>query len=211
MIDLYTWSTPNGRKVSILLEELGIEYTVYPIDIGKGDQFSKKFQKIFPDYKIPVIYDNQDQRFIRESGAILLYLSNKFGQFTGTADYHWDVMQWLMWQMSAIGPILGQAHHFLYYNKGRSAYAEDRFKNEAKKLYGILDNRLKNFEYISGPGKGEYSIADISLWPWISRFQRHQINLDEYPNVYQWYRKISERPAVIKGYDIPLFGNKIPT
>ena len=211
MIDLYTWSTPNGRKVSILLEELGVEYTVYPIDIGKGDQFSKKFQQISPDYKIPVIYDHKDQRYIRESGAILLYLSDKFGQFTATADYHWDVMQWLMWQMSAIGPILGQAHHFLYYNQGRSPYAEDRFKNEAKKLYGVLNTRLKNFEYISGPGKGEYSIADIALWPWISRFQRHQINLDEYPLVYQWYKKISKRPAVKKGYDIPLSGNKIPT
>ena len=211
MIDLYTWSTPNGRKVSILLEELGVEYTIYPIDIGKGGQFSAEFQKVSIDHKIPVIYDHENQRFIRESGAILLYLSNKFGQFTGTADYHWDVMQWLMWQMSAVGPIFGQAHHFLYYNPGRSTYSEERFKNEVKKIYGILDNRLKDLEYISGPGKGEYSIADIALWPWISRFQRHGIDLNDYPRVYRWYKEIYQRPAVQKGYQIPHFETEIPT
>ncbi len=211
LIDLYTWSTPNGRKVSILLEELRIKYTVFPINIGKGDQFSAEFQKVSIDHKIPVIYDHENQRSIRESGAILIYLAEKFGKFLRADEYRWDTLQWLMWQMSAVGPMFGQAHHFLYYNPGRSTYSEERFKNEVKRLYSLLNKRLENFDYVSGPGKGEYFIADMALWPWVSRYQRQGIALNDYPGVYRWYKKIYHRPAVQKGYNIPHFEAEIPT
>ncbi len=211
MIDLYTWPTPNGRKVSILLEELRIKYTVFPINIGKGDQLSDEFRKISFNHKIPVIYDHENQRSITESGTILIYLAEKFGNFLRTDEYRWGTLQWLMWQMSSIGPIFGQAHHFLYYNPGRSTYSEERFKNEVKKLYNLLNQRLENFDYVSGPEKGEYSIADIALWPWISRFQRHGIDLNDYPGVYRWYKTIYARPAVQKGYNVPHFEAEIPT
>ena len=211
MIDLYTWSTPNGRKVSILLEELGIKYTVFPIDIGKGDQFSAEFGKVTIDNKIPVIYDHENKRTIRESGAILIYLAEKFGKFLRTDEYRWDTLQWLMWQMGAVGPMFGQAHHFLYYNPGLSAYSEERYQNEVKRLYRLLNKKLENFDYVSGPGKGEYSIADIAIWPWVSRYQRQGITLKDYPEVYRWYKDIYKRPAVQKGYNVPNFESEIPT
>ena len=210
MIDLYTWPTPNGRKVSILLEELEVEYKVIPIDINKGKQFTYEFEKITPCKKIPVIYDYGNDMTVRESGLILIYLAEKFGKFLRADKYKWETLQWLMWQMSSVGPTFGQAHHFLFYKPGQSAYSENRFKEEIKKLYEILDKKLETFEYCSGPGSGEYSIADISLWPWISRFERHQIDLKKYSNVYNWYKRIAERPAVQKGYDVPHFEMDIP-
>jgi len=204
MIDLYTWSTPNGRKVSIALEELGVEYTVHPIDIGKNQQFDPSFLAISPNNKIPAIVDRDTGRAMMESGAILLYLADKYGALMG-AD-RWVTLQWLMLQMGGVGPMLGQAHHFLRFNPGKAPYAEERFKTEAARLYGVLDARLRDHEYFAGA----YSIADIATWPWISRFEWQQIDLADYPNVARWYVALAKRPAVRRGYDVPAKVGDIP-
>jgi GSH-dependent disulfide-bond oxidoreductase len=204
VIDLYTWSTPNGRKVSIALEELGVQYTVHPIDIGKNQQFDPSFLAISPNNKIPAIVDRDTGRAMMESGAILLYLADKHGKLMG-AD-RWETLQWLMWQMGGIGPMLGQAHHFLRFNAGKAPYAEERFKAEAARLYGVLDVRLGDHQFLAG----DYSIADIATWPWISRYEWQQIDLTEYPNVTRWYLAIADRPAVQRGYDVPAKTNDIP-
>ena len=207
MIDLYSWVTPNGRKVSILLEELGLPYEVHPIDIGKNDQFTPEFLAISPNNKIPAIVDRDSGLALMESGAILLYLADKTGRFVpreGEARYR--VIEWLMWQMGGIGPFLGQAHHFLHYNKGKAPYAEERFAKEARRLYGVLDRRLQDRRYVVD----DYSIADVAIWPWISRFEWQEIDLKEFPNVKRWYVDIAARPAVQKGYDVPKFTNDIP-
>ena len=210
MFDLYTWSTPNGRKISILFEELEVSYNAIPVNIDKGDQFSEKFKSISIDHKIPIIFDHEDKVYIRESGTILIYLAEKYRRFM-PSDKHWfETLQWLMWQMSALGPICGQAHHFLFYNPGKSEYSENRFKKATHKLYQTLNNRLEKFQYVSGAKNGEYTIADIAIWPWIARHRRHQVSLKDYPGVLRWYKEIYDRPAVQKGYHIPHFEEEIP-
>ena len=206
IIDLHTWTTPNGRKVSILLEELGIDYTAHAIDIGKDEQFAPDFLAISPNNKIPAIFDTQTGTSLMESGAILLYLAKKYGRFLGTGDNYWPMMEWLMWQMGGLGPMLGQVHHFVKYNKGVSDYAETRFSTEAKRLYGVLEKRLDGRDYVAN----EYTIADMAIWPWVSRFEWQEIDLTQYPNVLRWYLDIAARPAVQRGYHIPKYVSDIP-
>lgn len=206
MIDLYSSATPNGRKISIMLEELGVQYNAIHIDLEKKEQFSDFFSKISPSNKIPVIVDNDKGNTVFESGAILLYLAEKYDKFLNK-NYYWEIVQWLFFQMSYVGPMLGQAHQYLFYNPGKSKFAEEKSKGYTKHVYQILDERLSSREYIVD----EYSIADISIWPWIARFERHQINLNEYPNVLRWYLEISNRTAVIKGYNAVGDYYEIPT
>ena len=207
MIDLYTWTTPNGRKVSILLEELGIDYTAHPIDISKDEQFEPAFLSISPNNRIPAIVDNDNGLSLMESGAIMMYLAEKYGQFLSTdPTLKWKTTEWLMWQMGGLGPMAGQAHHFLKYNVGKAPYAEDRYRNEAKRLYGVLDKQLADKAFIAN----DYSIADMAVWPWVSRFEWQEINLSDFPNVSRWYKEIASRDAVQKGYHVPKFVNDIP-
>ena len=205
MINLYTWPTPNGRKISILLEELQVPYKVIPINIEKDEQFSKEFSLISPNNKIPVITDLETKTNIFESGAIMLYLANKYRKYLSDKSY-WPIMEWFMFQLTQVGPYLGQAHQFLYYHSGKSKFAEDRYINYVKRVYRTLDSRLENSEYLGI----EYSIADIATWPWVARFERHRVDLKNYPNVLRWYKLISKRPAVIKGYNVVGKFEKIP-
>ena len=207
MIDLYTWTTPNGRKVSILLEELGIPYEAHAVDIGKDQQFSPEFLTISPNNKIPAIVDRDTGLSLMESGAIMIYLADKTGRFLpkeGAGRY--KVLEWLMWQMGGVGPMLGQAHHFLHYNKGKAPYAEERFGKEAKRLYGVLDRQLADAEFVAG----DYSIADMAIWPWTSRFEWQEVDMGAFANVKRWYTAIAARPAVQKGYQVPKFTAEIP-
>ena len=197
MIDLYSSSTPNGRKISIMLEELDIKYNPILISLDKKEQFSPEFSKISPTNKIPVIVDKDSGQIIFESGAILLYLAKKYNKFLNEKDY-WNVVQWLFFQMAYVGPMLGQAHQYLFYHKGKSKFAEEKSKGYTNNVYEILNTQLSKYNYLCN----EYSIADIAVWPWIARFKRHQINLKKYPNILRWYLNISKRPAVIKGYNI---------
>ena len=197
MIDLYSSATPNGRKISIMLEELGVEYNPIFINLEKKEQFSEDFSRISPSNKIPVIVDKNNNQTIFESGAILLYLAKKYNKFLNEQNY-WETIQWVFFQMAYVGPMLGQAHQYLFYNPGKSKFAEEKTKGYAKHIYDILDKRLSEQEYFSS----EYSIADIAIWPWIARFERHQVDLNNYPNVLRWYLQISKRPAVIKGYNV---------
>ena len=206
MIDLYSSATPNGRKIGIMLEELEVQYNAIHIDLQKKEQFSDFFSKISPSNKIPVIVDNDKGNTVFESGAILLYLAEKYDKFLNK-NYYWEIVQWLFFQMSYVGPMLGQAHQYLFYNPGKSKFAEEKSKGYTKHVYQILDERLSSREYIVD----EYSIADISIWPWIARFERHQINLNEYTNVLRWYLEISNRTAVIKGYNVVGDYYEIPT
>ena len=207
MIDLYTWTTPNGRKVSILLEELGIDYNVHPINIGKDEQHSPAFLKISPNNKIPAIVDHDTGVSLMESGAIMVYLAETFGRFLPEGQAaRAEVMQWLMWQMGGFGPMAGQAHHFLHFNPGKAAYAEDRFGAEVKRLYSVLDKQLEGRDHICG----EYSIADMACWPWVSRYEWQQIDLADYPNVRAWYQRLRAREAVQKGYHVPKVMGEIP-
>jgi len=207
MIDLYTWTTPNGRKVSIALEELELPYTTHAIDISKDEQFAPDFLKISPNNRIPAIVDNDNGLSVFESGAILIYLAEKTGKLMPKeGEGRYRVMEWLMWQMGGVGPMLGQVHHFVKYNKGKSVYAEDRYSKEALRLYGVLDRRLEGRESVAD----EYSIADIAIWPWISRFEWQEINLDKFPNVKRWYTAIASRPAVQRGYKQPKDVGDIP-
>lgn len=210
MIDLYTWTTPNGRKVSILLEELGVPYTVHSIDIGKDDQFAPDFLKISPNNKIPAIVDQETGQTLMESGAIMLYLANKYGRFSASGQEYWRMVEWLMWQMGGLGPMLGQAHHFVKFNKGTSEYAEKRYGGEAKRLYGVLNTRLDGRDYIVGEGRGQYTIADMAIFPWIARFEWQEVDLNAFGNVRDWYLRIAERPAVQKGYQVPKHMGDIP-
>lgn len=208
MIDLYTWSTPNGRKVSIMLEECGLPYTVHPINIGKDEQFAPDFLKISPNNKIPAIVDRDSGRSVFESGAILIYLAEKTGLFFGKgADDRWPVLEWLMWQMGGAGPMLGQAHHFLQFNPGKAPYAEARYAAEAKRLYGVADRRLAENTWLAGDF---LSIADFATWPWFSRYEWQGIDLAEFPNVRRWYLELAARPGVQRGYDVPAMGHTIP-
>ena len=201
-IDLYTWNTPNGRKVSIMLEEVGLPYSVFPIDITKGDQLQPDFLFLSPNNKIPAIVDHDAGIHLMESGAILMYLANKTGKLLSPiSEKYWEQMEWLMLQMGSIGPMLGQTHHFVKFNPGKSPYAEERYSKENARLYQVLENRLKDREFICN----EYSIVDIATWPWISRFDFQQMKLSDYPNLKRWYLNVASRPAVRRGYGVPDF------
>lgn len=208
MIDLYTWTTPNGRKISILLEELGINYNMIPINITKNEQFSDDFLKISPNNKIPAIFDHENKISLMESGVIMIYLAEKYKNFIPTANVErMKCLEWLNFQTGSQGPMLGQAHHFLKFNKGKSEYAETRYHNEAERLYKVINIQLEKNKYIAG---NEYTIADIAIWPWIARFEWHSIDIKKYKYVANWYTNISYRAAVQKGYDIPAIGASIP-
>jgi GST-like protein len=207
MIEFYTWSTPNGQKVSILLEELGLPYRVHPVNIEKGEQHHPDFLAISPNNKIPAIIDTDTGLKLMESGAILLYLAEKTGRlWPQTFPEKWRVVEWLMWQMGGAGPFLGQVHHFVKFNPGKSPYAEERYSREAKRLWSVLDKRLGQVPYVAD----EYSIADIAIWPWISRFAWQTVIVDDYPNVKRWYVAIAERPAVQRAWHVPPRENDIP-
>lgn len=205
MFTLYTWGTPNGHKVSIMLEELGAEYQVRPIDIGRGDQFDPAFLALNPNHKIPVLTDSEGPDgqpvTLIESGAILVYLAGKSGRFL-PADTRgkYEALQWLMFQMGSVGPMLGQAHHFLRYAPRTVPYGIQRYWGEARRIYGVLDTRLANHPYLAGP---EYSIADIATWPWIRRHELHMVRLADFPNVQRWFEDIATRPAVQRGIEVP--------
>jgi GST-like protein len=207
VIDLYTWTTPNGRKASIMLEEVGLPYTTHAVDISKDEQFKPEFLKISPNNRIPAIIDRDSNYHLMESGAILMYLAEKTGKLMPKdLEKRYRVNEWLMWQMGGIGPMLGQVHHFVRYNKGKAPYAEERYLKEAHRLYGVLDRRLADRAFVAD----EYSIADISIWPWISRFEWQTIDLNQYANVKRWYVEIAKRPAVQRGYDVPKKVSDIP-
>ena len=211
MIDLYTWQTPNGRKVSIMLEEIGLDYTVFPINISKDEQFQPHFLEMSPNNRIPAIVDKDNNNFsLFESGAILMYLAEKTGKLINRSntDEYYRTIEWLMWQMGGVGPMFGQVHHFVKYNKGKSEYAEERYSKEARRLYGVMDKRLNKNQYISGK---EYSIADISIWPWTARFDWQEIDLNDFPNVARWYKEMIDRPAVQKGWLVPQNDQVIPS
>jgi GST-like protein len=201
MIDLYSWFTPNGRKVSIMLEETCLEYEVHPIDISKGDQKDLEFLKIGPNNKIPVIVERDSGLSIMESGAILQYLGQKSGKFMPTeGSNYWKMQEWLMFQMASVGPMMGQVHTFVHYQGGENVEASERYVNETKRIYGVMDKQLSKREYFLDWG---YSIVDIAIFPWVGRCDWQTINLNEYPNVRRWYLNIKERPAVIRGWGIP--------
>ena len=207
MIDLYTWTTPNGRKISIMLEETGLPYKAIGVNIGNREQFDPAFLEISPNNKIPAIVDQDEGIRMMESGAILIYLAEKAGKLmpqSGRAK--WEALEWLMMQMGGVGPMLGQTHHFVFYNEGKSPYAEERYLKENARIYGVLDQRLGEKEYLAG----EFSIADIATWPWISRYPRQRMDLHEYPNLLRWYLAIAGRPAVQRGYDVPEKVEDIP-
>lgn len=210
MIDLYTWTTPNGRKVSIMLEELGVPYTAHAIDISKNEQFAPEFLKIAPNNRIPAIVDHETGISMMETGAIMLYLAEKHERFLPDGDEKWSAVEWLMWQMGGVGPMFGQVHHFVKFNRGKSDYAEERYSTEAKRLYGVLNKRLEGRDFIAGTGRGAYSIADMATWPWVSRFEWQEVDLNEFPNVKDWYVRIAERPAVQRGYQIPKYTTEVP-
>jgi GST-like protein len=208
VIDLYTWTTPNGRKISILLEELGMPYTAHPVDIGKDEQYKPDFLKISPNNRIPAIVDRDTGFSLMESGAIMLYLAEKAGKLLPKElEARYRVVEWLMWQMGGPGPMFGQVHHFVKYNPGKAPYAEDRYLKEAHRLYGVLDRRLADHEFVADV----YSIADIAIWPWVSRYEWQTVDLKQYGNVLRWYRAIAGRPAVQKGYHVPKKVQEIPT
>lgn len=204
MIDVYSWATPNGHKVHIMLEELGLDYRAHAIDIGAGDQFTDEFLKISPNNKIPAIVDSDgpDGQPISlfESGAILIYLAGKTGKLLGATDREkYNVLQWVMFQMGGLGPMLGQAHHFRIYAPEKIEYAVNRYSNEAKRLYGVLDKQLSKTAYLAGDA---YTIADIASFPWTRSWKNQGIELSEYPNVQRWFDAISERPAVQRGVTV---------
>ena len=204
MIDLYTWGTPNGRKVSIMLEELGLPYKVHAINILKDDQFKPEFIAINPNSKIPAIVDPDGPGGslpLFESGAILIYLAEKHGRFLPKDPRgRYITMQWLMFQMGGVGPMFGQTHHFLRSAKEDVPYGKQRYHTETKRLYGVMNKRLGEAKYLAG---NDYTIADIATFPWVSRFEWHQVDLNEFPNVKRWFDEIAARPAVKKGMTVP--------
>ena len=203
MIDLYFWTTPNGMKPSILLEELGLAYTVRPVNISKGEQFSRAFTRISPNQKIPAIVDHApadggEQIALFESGAILHYLAEKSGRFLpNSLSRRSEVIQWLFWQMAGLGPTLGQYLHFAVYADQAIPYAQGRFGREKERLYQVLDDRLRDRDFIAG----DYSIADMAAYPWIRRMEREGSQLDSFPNLNQWHETISRRSAVERAYE----------
>jgi len=206
MIDLYTWATPNGRKVSIMLEELGLEYTLHPVDISKDEQYSPVFLAISPNNRIPAIIDQDGPGgkplSLFESGAILIYLAEKTNSPLLPSDpvLKTGTLQWLMWQMGGVGPMFGQAHHFMFQPKQDVPYGKQRYHNETKRLYRVLDQQLETGPYVIGD---VYTIADIAIYPWVARFSRHQVELNDYPHVKAWFDRLSGRPAIQKGMAVP--------
>jgi GST-like protein len=204
MIDLYYWPTPNGWKVSIALEEMELPYQLFPVNIGRGEQFDPEFLRISPNNRIPAIIDRDpdgggEPISVFETGAILLYLGEKTGKFLpGDLRGRVGVTEWLMWQMGGLGPMLGQNHHFRSYASERLQYAIDRYTNEANRLYGVLDRRLEGRRYVCG----EYSIADMACWPWIVPHELQGQTLDDFPNVKRWYDQMKTRPGVQRGFDV---------
>ena len=207
MIELFSSDTPNGKKISILLEEIGCDFKVTAIDLSKDDHFKTDFKKISPFSKIPVIVDHENKTSVFESGAILMYLAEKHNKFYDVKD-RIIINQWLMAQMGLVGPMIGQHHQFHHYNPGKSEFGENRYFKIAKKIYEDLDERLSKSKYLAGE---KYTIADIATWPWIARHEWHDIGLKNYMNLKKWYLEISKRDAVIKGYDFMKKGEKIPT
>lgn len=204
MIEVYSWATPNGHKVHIMLEECGLAYRTIPIDIGAGDQFTPEFLAISPNNKIPAIVDpdGPDGRPISlfESGAILLYLAGKTGKLLPESTRgKYEVLQWLMFQMGSIGPMLGQAHHFRVYAPEKIDYAVDRYTNEARRLYMVMNGRLANSRYIGGK---DYSIADIAVFPWLRSWKNQGISWNDYPHLKGWFDEIAKRPAVVRGVEV---------
>ena len=204
MIEVYSWATPNGHKVHIMLEECGLPYRAIPVNIGTGDQFKPEFLAISPNNKIPAIVDpdGPDGQPISlfESGAILLYLAAKTGKLLPTdVRGKYVVLEWLMFQMGSVGPMLGQTHHFRLYAPEKIAYAVDRYTNEAKRLYGVMNKRLAKSKYIAGP---EYSIADIAIFPWLRSWKNQGIDWNDYPHLKGWFDEIAARPAVQRGVDV---------
>ncbi|WP_211451502.1 glutathione binding-like protein [Collimonas antrihumi] len=204
MIDVYSWATPNGHKVHILLEELGLPYRVHAVDIGAGDQFKPDFLSISPNNKIPAIVDadGPDGKPISlfESGAILVYLAGKSGKFLGHTDREkFNTLQWLMFQMGGVGPMLGQTHHFRIYAPEKIEYAVNRYTNEAKRIYGVIDKQLSQHHYLAG---NEYTIADIATFPWIRSWKNQGIELGDFPHLKAWFDTISARPAVKRGVEV---------
>ncbi len=206
MIELFTANTPNGKKISIMLEEIGYKYKVNTIDLNKGEQFRPEFKEISPFSKIPVIKDQENNEIIFESGAILIYLAEKSGKFFDNKK-RIVITQWLMAQMGYVGPILGQHHQFHHYNPGKSEFGEQRYFKISTSIYKNLDERLSVSKYLAGEN---YTIADIATFPWIARHDWHDIGLKNYKNLCRWYLDISERDAVIKGYDYLNKGEEIP-
>ena len=201
MIDLYTFTTPNGRKASIMLEEVGLDYTVHTIDITKGEQFSPEFVKINPNSKIPAIVDRDADLTVFESGAILIYLAEKTGKLLATeTKQRFQTIEWLMLQMGSIGPMFGQYNHFNKYAKEKIPYAIDRYQTETLRLYEVLNTQLGKTEYISG---SDYSIADIAIYPWIAAYRFMELSLDKYSALQRWYETIKQRPAVDRGMKVP--------
>ena len=206
MIDLYSANTPNGKKISIMLEEIGFEYKVVKVDINNGEQFNEEFKKISPLSKIPVIIDHKNKKTIFESGAILIYLAELSGKFYNS-DERLEINQWLMAQMGYFGPMLGQHHQFHHYNPGKSEFGENRYFKISERIYKELDERLSQSTFLAGK---EYTIADIATFPWIARHEWHDIGLKKFKNLNRWYDEISSRDAVKRGYDLLKKGDLIP-
>ena len=204
MIDLYSWPTPNGHKIHIMLEETGLPYRVQAVDIGAGDQFTPGFLAISPNSRIPGIVDSEGPKgrpiSLFESGAILIYLAGKTGRFLpDDMEARYVALQWLMWQMGGFGPMLGQSHHFMNYAPEKLPYAIDRYAKETRRLYGVLDKRLAEADYVAGD---DYSIADMAIFPWSRSHKAHQIDLADFPNVRRWFEVIETRPAVARGVQV---------
>ncbi|MBK9362383.1 MAG: glutathione S-transferase N-terminal domain-containing protein [Rubrivivax sp.] len=204
MIEVYSWATPNGHKVHIMLEECGLPYRAIPVDIGRGDQFQSDFLKISPNNKIPAIVDpdgpDGQPMSLFESGAILLYLAGKTGRFLPASTRgKYEVLQWLMFQMGSVGPMLGQAHHFRIYAPEKLPYAIERYTNEARRLYGVMNRQLARSTYIAGP---EYSIADIAIFPWLRSWKNQGIDWNDHPHLKGWFDEIAGRPAVMRGVEV---------
>jgi GST-like protein len=204
MIEVYSWATPNGHKVHVMLEECGLPYRVHAVDIGAGEQFDPGFLKISPNNKIPAIVDPDGPEgrpiSLFESGAILLYLAGKTGRFLPeSVSAKYEVLQWLMFQMGGVGPMLGQTHHFRIYAPERLPYAVDRYTNEARRLYGVMDKRLGHARYLGGD---EYSIADIAVFPWLRSWKNQGIDWNDYPTLKGWFDEIAGRPAVKRGVEV---------
>ena len=211
MIDLYTWATPNGRKISIMLEELRLDYNVHEINIAKGEQHTPEFLTVSPNNKIPGIVDSDGPGgpggkpfSMFETGAILIYLAEKTESELYPKDFkkRMATLQWLMWQMGGVGPMFGQAHHFMFNPSEVVPYAQERYHKEAKRLYKVMNTQMQDNRYLAGD---DYTVADIATFPWVDRFRRHQVDLAEFPKVKRWHEKLWERPAVKKGMEVPFY------
>jgi GSH-dependent disulfide-bond oxidoreductase len=208
MIDLHYWTTPNGHKITMMLEEAGMKYTVIPVNISKGAQFDPAFLQIAPNNRIPAIVDHKPMQkmpdnaplTLFESGAILMYLADKSKKFLDRKDAYWrkEAIQWLFWQMGGLGPMAGQNHHFTQYAPEKIPYAIDRYKNETARLYGVMDKRLSDREFLAGA----YSIADMACYPWVVPYEKQGMNLDDFPHLKRWFDAIKTRPATIRAYDV---------